>query len=490
MKHKHLSEYVAHLGSLVLGKTDGRDFAVRNVTNDSRKIGKDDIFVAVKGASSDGHEFVGRALAAGAAVIVHEKDIDTSAPRAIFIRVKKSYPAYAAICETFFDYPARNLKLAGITGTNGKTTNAYLLHSILSDSSLKTGLISTVCRRTGKKTIMSERTTPEAYELQETFREMADSGCTHAAMEVSSHALDQNRTGSAKFAGVLFTNLTGDHLDYHKDMESYFSAKKILFDNHTDESSAAAINTDDHYGKMLAEGAKNMRLFSFGKTPEAKCRMKNLVLGEHETVVEVSLGGKKYILTTPLLGEYNGYNVTGAFALACGLGLEPVKIIESIAKGVNVPGRLEKVPNTKGINIIVDYAHTDDALGRVLTALRPVTRGKLICVFGCGGDRDRSKRPRMGALSAKLADFSIVTSDNPRTEKPEEIIKEIIAGITPSAKFKNIPDRRLAICEAIKYAHPGDTVLLAGKGHETYQEINGVKHPFDDREEAEKACRL
>lgn len=488
MKHKHLSEYIGHLGSQVLGKTNYRDFLVKNMTNDSRKVEKDGIFIAVKGAASDGHDYINKAIDRGAAVIVHENEVGSDNPSAIFIRVKKSYPAYATICETFFDYPARNLKLAGITGTNGKTTSAYLLHSILSDSSLKTGLISTVCRRTGKNIVMSERTTPEAFELQETFREMADAGCTCAVMEVSSHALDQNRTGSAKFAGVLFTNLTGDHLDYHKDMESYFSAKKILFETHADENSAAAINIDDRYGKMLVEGMKDVRLFSFGRSADAKCRMNNIAMGEHETIVEISLDGEKHILTTPLLGEYNAYNATGAFALACGLGLAPEKIIESIAKGVNVPGRLEKVSNARGINIIVDYAHTDDALGRVLNALRPVTKGKLICVFGCGGDRDRSKRPRMGALSAKFADFSFVTSDNPRTEKPEEIIKEIIAGIPPSAQFKSIPDRREAICEAIRSARPGDTVILAGKGHETYQEINGVKHPFDDREEAEAAC--
>ncbi len=486
---KRLSEYLDHLKGLVVGTSIKSDFAVKSVTNDSRRCRPGSIFVAVSGAKNDGHRFIPAAIAAGAEAIVHENDIVENVPGVSLICVRKSYPAYARLCEVFHDFPASKMTLVGITGTKGKTTTAFLLDAIFSAAGRRCGLITTVCYRYGGKVLAAGRTTPEPGELQEYFAEMVRNGCDCAVMEVSSHALDQDRIGTAKFAGSVFTNLSGDHLDYHKDMESYFAAKKLLFLEHISSEAPAVVNIDNPYGRRLAAEVEGRNFVTFGRKLRAKYRISHMRLSAEKSAFSMRLGRRKTRFKSPLIGEYNVHNAAGAAVLAWSLGVPLPTVAAVLEKGVSVPGRLEKFTTASGINIFVDYAHTDDALDNVLRTLRPQTEERLTVVFGCGGDRDRTKRPRMGAVAAELADKVIVTSDNPRTEDPLDIIREITAGIPRGTNFSEIPDRREAIFDAIRTAGRGDIILIAGKGHEDYQEINGVKHPFDDRAEVAAACK-
>ena len=465
---------------LVLESHIPSDFIVRNISNDSRKISKDSIFVAISGAKMDGHLFVSDALQRGASAVVCHKEIQRI-PGVAYIRVKDPYSAYARLSEAYFDFPARSLELFGVTGTNGKTTSAFLMEKILSANALKTGLISTVVYKNGNTETIAERTTPEAWELQKLFHEIVSNGASHAVMEVSSHALDQNRIASAKFAGILFTNLTGDHLDYHGNMENYYGAKKILFTEHADSNTVAAINIDDPSGRRLAKECSAGRMATFGKSPDADCRIAGYEMSQQCTKLSVTYNSQTIKLDSPLIGEFNAYNLTGVVAMSLLYGISPDSMQKALDGGIQVPGRMERFQTRSGAVVFVDYAHTDDALERVLETLKKLKHKSLTAVFGCGGDRDRSKRPRMGAAASKFADRMIVTSDNPRTEDPELIINEIRAGIPDNVSYKIIPDRREAIACAISEASAGDIVLIAGKGHENYQEIHGVKYPFDDR---------
>lgn len=435
------------------------------VTNDSRLVKPGFAFVAIPGAAFDGHDYIGQAVRQGAGLIVHTRPVELRGICAV--RVRDAYFAYALLCEYFCGFPARKLKLHCITGTNGKTTSAFLLQRILDSATRPCGLISTIRYAFGARTSEAARTTPAAGELQELFREMVDAGCTDAVMEASSHGLCQHRLGGTGLRTALFTNLTQDHLDYHQTMENYYQAKKLLFTDYSPEHKI--VNGDDPGGRRLA--SETGGAVTFGQARDADFRIGDIVLGADGSTF--SLNGKR--LRTTLPGEHNVYNLSGVLAAAALNGHDPEEAAASV-ENVRVDGRLEYV-NIRGIHCYVDYAHTPDALEKVLSLLRKIASKRIITVFGCGGNRDRAKRPLMGRAAVRNSDLAIVTSDNPRNESPDAIIAEILGGC-PQAVVE--PDRHKAIARAIELAAPGDIVLVAGKGHENYQEINGEKHPFSD----------
>ncbi|MBN1865075.1 MAG: UDP-N-acetylmuramoyl-L-alanyl-D-glutamate--2,6-diaminopimelate ligase [Victivallales bacterium] len=459
----------------------GREFA--GLSNDSRELAPGWVFVAVKGSLNDGHDHIPEALAKGAALIVGSLSPEEAGiPAAVtaYIRVKNSHTAYARLAELFCGYPARDLKIVGITGTNGKTTTAYLLRSILGGVSGKCGLISTVEYSCPGMSVPARWTTPDPMEFQRLLCEFRNSGCRLAAMEVSSHALSQNRVGTIVFEAGVFTNLTGDHLDYHKDMESYFSAKSILFTGHLADTSRAVINTDDAYGSRLHSSLDGA--LSYGKNGSPDAKISSVSASKAGIEVEITFRGLKLVLKSSLHGTFNAYNTAAAFLAASVMGIDNAEIIAGIANLTSVPGRMEGFNHPGCPFAVVDYAHTDDALKNVLQSLREEAPCKKIwVVFGCGGDRDKSKRSRMGAVAAEFAEKIIITDDNPRSEDPEDITAQIIDGIPAKAKVEIIHDRKDAIRHAIVQADENAIVLIAGKGHETYQERRGTRSDFDDR---------
>jgi len=486
---KPINEYLDCLKPLITHVRLSSELLVSGVTNDSRMVDRGSLFVAIKGAAADGHRFIETAIKKGASSIIYSSKIDAFVPGVDYIQVKDAYFAYALAMECFLRFPARELTLHGITGTKGKTTTAFVLEKIMSEGGRRCGLITTVKYADGRSVQEAARTTPEAGELQTLFRNMADNGCTDVIMEVSSHGLDQHRTGSARFKTAVFTNLTGDHLDYHLNMENYYQAKKLMFTEYLAEDGVMIVNTDDPYGeRLLKECGAGRRNFSFGKKDSCACLIKDIQLSSLETIFSLRFEGKDFVLKTNLIGEHNVYNLTGAFLAAYASGIDPEKIVAAISGRINVPGRLQQFISKSGVSFFVDYAHTDDALVKVLTILKTIATGRIITVFGCGGDRDRTKRPRMGAAAAKYSDMVIVTSDNPRTEDPLRIIEEIKLGIPEGTLFVEQPDRRQAILLAAASANPGDIVLIAGKGHENYQEQNGIHTHFDDREVVAEIC--
>ncbi|MDD5599041.1 MAG: UDP-N-acetylmuramoyl-L-alanyl-D-glutamate--2,6-diaminopimelate ligase [Victivallaceae bacterium] len=485
---KTINDYVNHLTGLLRGRTVPENGVVSRVTCDSRQVRTGSLFCAIKGSLSDGHDFIKAAVSKGAAAVVHSQDLDEYATGISYLKVREPYLAYAMACELFFDCPAERLRLHGITGTNGKTTIAFLLEHVLTASGLKTGLISTVECRDGGKVIPSAHTTPEASELQELFRRIADNNCSDAVMEVSSHGLYQFRPGSAKFHTAVFTNLTGDHLDYHGDMERYFAAKKNLFSHYLAADGNAVINIDDECGKILAAGFRDKNVTAYGRGRDADCRIVNLKTGTSGTDFTIEFRGRRFRISSPLIGEYNAYNNCAAFAAAALSGVDGDSAADILSREIKVPGRLERFRDLRGVTYFVDYAHTDDALRNVLKNLRIIAPARIITVFGCGGNRDRSKRPRMAAAAAEYSDLLIITSDNPRREDPMAIISEIQAGIPAGTEFYIEPDREEAIRSASEAAGEGDIVLVAGKGHEMYQDINGRLFDFDDRKIIMSIC--
>ncbi len=455
---------------------------VSGVSNDSRSVGKGDLFCAVKGAKLDGSRFIPAALGKGACAVVAEspENVPENVP---LILVKDSFAAWAALCEIRFGFPAEIILMHAVTGTNGKTTSAYMMRELFRTAFPleKCGLISTVEIDTGDGApVLSEHTTPDALSFQKIMSEMRKNGCPRAVMETSSHGLHQHRTGSVRFKTAIFTNLTGDHLDYHHDMESYFRAKRILFDELC--SGSKIVNVDDPYGKRLASDTGGDVLPLSLEDPHAGCFAEITHADAHGTEFLLKMDGLSLRIAMHLVGRHNVYNACGAAAAALRSGASPESVIRAFAEFKAVPGRLEHFILKNGASAYVDYAHTDDALARVLSALRPLCRGRLICVYGCGGDRDRTKRPRMGRVVSQMADFGIVTNDNPRSEEPSAIAAEIVAGIVPGAKYEIELDREKAVALAVSLAGPDDLILVAGKGHENTQEIKGVKHHLDDRE--------
>ena len=485
---KTLQEYIDCLKPFIVECSDTKTSRkISGVTNDSRKARPDSLFVAIKGAASDGHNFIDDAIGRGAAAVIHSQNIAAPRSGVSYIKVNDSYAAYAFACECLFDFPSRSFDLAGITGTNGKTTTAYILKSMLERSTFKCGLISTVEYSTGSDIIEGSRTTPEAWELQALFARMKNNSCRNVVMEVSSHGLDQSRTASARFKAAVFTNLTGDHLDYHRDMETYFNAKKRLFAEFMHIDGKAIINIDDPYSRRLLELLPAEKIMTLGTTPASDCRIYPRTASASGTDCGILFRGKMIYFKSNLIGMHNMYNLVSAFLAAIAMGVPEKKAEEALSAEYHVPGRLEKYKSPAGAFFFVDYAHTDDALRNVLNALKKLASQRIITVFGCGGDRDKTKRPRMGLAASKLSDHLIVTSDNPRTEDPLAIIRDISKGIPSGTSFEMIPDRAQAIKKAVETAKKDDIVLLAGKGHENYQEINGQHFDFSDSAELLKA---
>lgn len=477
--------------------TGNLDIEISNVASDSRKVTPGTLFIAIRGLKTNGHFYIKDALAKGAAALIIEKMPDDIAlPFATtIITVHDSRKAIAQVAIIFYRNPSEEINLIGITGTNGKTTTTYLIRSILEDSNNRVGLIGTVSYSIGNKIFPAAHTTPEAMEFQGLLRNMVDEGCNFAVTEVSSHALALQRVHGTNFSAAVFTNLTQDHLDFHADMEDYFQAKALLFLSMSSQN-RGVINIDDPYGKRLP-GMMKCSTYSYGLNKKADIR------GED---ISINMNGLEFNAITPvgnihiksrLVGIYNVYNILASVGVAISYNIPSEKIASGIASLTSVPGRFERIDSGMGFNVVVDYAHTENALRLLLEAASGFTLQRIITVFGCGGDRDRGKRPLMGKAGMELSDYVIVTSDNPRTEDPLKIIEEIEAGMKDtinkanikSSGYKIIPDRRSAIEEAINMAEEGDLVVIAGKGHEDYQIIGSKKFRFDDREEVRLAIR-
>ncbi len=442
----------------------------KGITQDSRKVEEGFIFFAIRGERFDGHEFVGEVLRRGALAAVVEKRIGGER----VIRVEDTRRALGESSHLFYGRPSESLRLIGVTGTNGKTTTTHILERILTEAGLKVGLLGTIHYRLGEKILGEGRTTPDAVTWQRTLRDMVSVGATHAVAEISSHALDQHRIWGTRFEAVIFTNLTQDHLDYHGDMESYYRSKRKLF---TDYSyGLAVINCDDSYGKRLIEELGG-DVVTYGR--EGDLRILNFRTGFRGSQIEIEFGGKRYSFKTNLVGEFQAYNVASALAYALSVGIDP-EIVRKALLDIHVPGRFEVYRSKRGFLVIVDYAHTPDAFRNVLKTIRRLAKGRVITVFGAGGNRDRGKRPLMGKEAERWSDLVVLTSDNPRDEDPDLIIEDIMRGIGNREKVLVEKDRGRAIRMALEIAKSGDIVALLGKGHESFQEIRGVKYPFSD----------
>lgn len=466
---------------MVVGPTD-REIA--SLCYDSRRAQKNSLFFALKGQKSDGNLFIDSAVERGAVAVVSEQE--PAQRRATSVLVADARRALADAAAAFYGNPSLGLKVAGITGTNGKTTTAFLLKHLCESAIMRCGLIGTVRYEIGERILPAPRTTPESLDLQELLYQIQSAGCRSAVMEVSSHALTQDRTRNTEFDLAVFTNLTQDHLDFHGTMERYFEAKLRLFTNLLEQKhkkGKAVINFDDRWGqKLLAKlqpMAGSFPLITYGLGARADFRAGNIKMDLSGTRYELEANGRKYLVRLPLIGAFNVYNSLAALAGASAMGVDLRASIKALADAPSVPGRLQPVPVKRQFRVFVDYAHTDDALSNVLKALRDLQPRRLIVVFGCGGNRDRTKRPLMAATVERFADHAIITSDNPRKEDPEAIIEEVKRGFQGNA-YEAIIDRREAIYRAISLAGPRDIVLIAGKGHETFQEFADHTVPFDD----------
>ncbi len=483
------------LGELVRGvpgEAVGADLLAREITflaYDSRRVEAGSLFFAIRGEKADGHDFVRHALERGAVAVASQRPAPPELA-GCWIRVPNARRALAEAARTFYGDPASRLQLVGITGTNGKTTTAFLLHSILQATGMHPGLLGTVEYRLGSRTLPAVHTTPESLDLLSYFADLAAAGGRAAVMEVSSHALAQERVWGIHFSAAVFTNLTRDHLDYHKDFEHYFAAKRRLFEGvGAPPPELAVLNLDDPWSARLLE-LPHRRYVTYGMNSDAHVKVRNFTQ---------SLTGVHAILTTPqgkleiessLIGRVNLENILAAAATAEGLGAPSETIRQGIAHLKLVPGRFERVDEGQPFLVVVDYAHTDDALRNVLKTARELTRNRLIVVFGCGGDRDRAKRPLMGEAAGSLSDLAVLTSDNPRSEDPLRIMSDAIVGLQKANKtYLTEVDRQKAIRKALAEAGDGDVVLIAGKGHESYQVLKDETIPFDDRKVARQVLR-
>jgi UDP-N-acetylmuramoyl-L-alanyl-D-glutamate--2,6-diaminopimelate ligase len=465
------------------------DRAVESIAYDSRRVQRNGLFVALRGEKTDGHQFLEQAIERGASVIVTERE--EKQPRVTCLVVDDTRSALAALAAAFYGWPATKLKLAAVTGTNGKTTTTFLIKHICEKAGLRCGLIGTVRYEIGERILPATRTTPESLDLQELLAQMANAGCRAAAMEVSSHALAQERTRGLEWDVAVFTNLTQDHLDFHGTMENYFESKAKLFaqlaQQKKKQKPVAIVNIDDRYGEqLLGKIDKNISVVTFGMSARADFRASSYRMEFGGTSYQLDARGKSYLVRVPLIGRFNVANSLAALAAANALGLSLRETVLSLGKSPQVPGRLEAVPAKRQFQVFVDYAHTPDALLNVLKTLRELQPRRLIVVFGCGGDRDRQKRPLMGEVVDRHADLAIITSDNPRKEDPNAIIAEVEKGFRAD-HYEKIPDRTEAIRRAIELAQPRDIVLIAGKGHENYQEFADHTVPFDDIQVARRA---
>lgn len=460
---------------------------VSGLSCNSRLVKKGSIFVAVKGAREDGGKFIAEAVDRGAKFIVCDPKVKINRlGSAAVIRVRDTRLALARLAVQFYGNPSQRVKVIGITGTNGKTTITYLLEAILKEAGSSCGVIGTINYRFKNKVIPAKNTTPGPIELQSMLARMEEEKIKYAAMEVSSHALDQERAGEVHFHSAIFTNLTQDHLDYHKTLEGYFRAKLKLFKG-LSPSSFAVINNDDKYAVRI-KNITRARIITYGIDSQADVTARNIKFEVEYTEFDLLIRGRQMKFRINLIGRHNVYNALAGIAWAFKAGIK-LKVIQSaLEKFSFVPGRLERINSKKGFCVFIDYAHTDDALKNVLTALRQLSTGKIITLFGCGGERDRGKRPKMGKVVTRLSDFAVITSDNPRSEDPAAIIRDIRKGIEKN-NYCVIIDRKRAVKKSLSLAARGDIVLLAGKGHENYQVLKGRTIPFDDRKEVRRCLK-
>ena len=453
---------------------------INQIHFDSRNIASGDLFVAVNGTQVDGHRFIAQCIEAGVNAIVCENVPEKLNKDVTYIKVSNSAEALGVLSSNFYEQPSSKLKLIGITGTNGKTSTVTMLFNLFRSLGYQVGMLSTVSNRIGDNEIKATHTTPDAIQLNALLQEMVDAGCDYCFMEVSSHAIVQYRTSGLDFDGAIFSNITHDHLDFHKTFNEYIKAKKGFFDSLKKEAFALT-NIDDKNGMVMLQNTKATKLtYGLNALANYKARIiENSFSGLHLELNNTEL----YV---PVVGKFNAYNILAVYATAMELGADEMEVLQELSKISTAEGRFEYLQSTEGVFAIVDYAHTPDALKNVLNTINDVRGGneQLICVVGAGGDRDKTKRPEMAEIAAELSNRIILTSDNPRTENPEEILNDMEAGVPADLKriTLRISDRREAIRTAVALAQPGDIVLVAGKGHEKYQEINGVRHHFDDKE--------
>lgn len=480
-----LSEILCRVKPLAV--SGSLEVEINGVHIDSRKVGAGNLFVAVKGTQADGHNYIAKALEQGAAAVMVSNDIPADAPAGVtFVRVADTEKAVGEVATMFYGDPTSKMKLVGVTGTNGKTTIATVLYELFRALGHKCGLISTVCNYIDGEAVPADHTTPDPVTLNALLARMAGAGCEYAFMECSSHAIHQHRIGGLRYAGGIFTNLTRDHLDYHKTFENYRDAKKAFFDALPKEAFAIT-NADDRNGSVMVQNTKaTVKTYSTRTLADFKGR----ILEESLEGMLLDMDGHE--VSVRFVGRFNVSNLLAVYGAAVMLGVEPLDVLRELSALHPVNGRFEAIRSPKGFSAIVDYAHTPDALVNVLTAIGEIVKGKghIITVCGAGGNRDKGKRPIMAREAADRSDRVIITSDNPRFEEPQAIIDDMLAGLTDEAqraKVLAIADRREAIRAAAMMAQPGDVILVAGKGHEPYQEIKGVKHHFDDHEEVRAA---
>ena len=491
-----VSERDASFEELILalpGAKASGDFSARitGVAYDSRLVQGGEVFVAITGFQADGHDFAKDAVDRGAAALIVERKLEGVSFEAPQFVTPSAREALSRIGDAFYEHPSGELALIGVTGTNGKTTTAFLIDAILRSSGRRTGLMGTIHYRVGDEVFEEPRTTSEGPDLQRYLRRMADAGASHAVMEVSSHGLALDRLLGCEFQAAVFTNLTQDHLDFHGDMESYFQAKLKLFKEFSPANSI--INADDAFGRRIAEEAGG-EVWTYALDTGADLGVENLSNSSAGMNFDMLTPAGRARVESALIGRHNLSNILAASAVCLSQGLTPEEVAAGIASLENIPGRFEKIDAGQPFLVVVDYAHTEDALARVLEFARPVTEKRILTLMGCGGDRDRRKRPLMAAAALNASDYVVMTSDNPRTEDPASILKEVESGaaLAPASegRWRSILDRREAIRAIIAEASAGDTVVIAGKGHETYQILGTERTPFDDREEARTALRL
>ncbi len=477
---KRLQDIIASVEPLQVVGESQVEIAALNY--DSRRVAEGDCFFAVVGVQSDGHNYIPQAVARGAHAVVCERLPEKLADGVCYVQVSDTNAAMAAMAAEFYDHPSRELKLVGVTGTNGKTTTATLLYDLFRLLGYRAGLISTVVYRVGEREIESTHTTPDSIRLNAMLREMVDEGCDYCFMECSSHAIVQDRIRGLHFAGGMFTNLTHDHLDYHKTFAEYLRAKKLFFD-HLPKEAFALTNIDDRNGRVMVQNTvAAVRTLSLRSMADFRCKVIEML----PDGMLLRLDGEE--VWVKCIGRFNAYNMLTIYAAALMLGQRKDEVLTAISTLRPVSGRFEYIRATDGTTAVVDYAHTPDALENVISTIEEFRRPdqKLIVLCGCGGDRDKTKRPEMAAIAVKYADTAIFTSDNPRTEEPEQILRDMVEGLPLDARYLKIADRGEAIRTAAMIAHAGDIILLAGKGHETYQIIGTEKIHFDDREEIRK----
>jgi len=472
-------------GIEIVSVSGSMETAISGIEFDSRKVKENSLFVAVKGYKTDGHDYIDGAIASGASAIICEQLPENRRGNIFWLKTSDSAKALGLAASNYYGNPSSILKLVGVTGTNGKTTIATLLYKMFLNLGYKCGLFSTVCNYINAKEVDATHTTPDPLQLNSLLSQMVKEGCDYAFMEVSSHAADQKRIAGLKFEGGIFTNLTHDHLDYHKTFDNYLAAKKSFFDS-LPAASFALVNIDDRNGRVMLQNCPaSQYTFSVRSMADYRCN----IIEQGFEGMQLKIQGEE--VWTRFVGDFNASNLLAVYAASELLGASKKEILTILSDLYPVAGRLEVIKSPGGISGIVDYAHTPDALQNVIDTINKVRQGgvQLITVVGAGGDRDRTKRPKMAAISAEGSSKVILTSDNPRTEDPEKILDEMETGITPDLKRKTlrISDRREAIRAAVMFAVKGDVILIAGKGHETYQEIMGVKHHFDDREELKNA---